>query len=236
MQAGTSWIYMVWQTVMPLVAWCDGLMSRGHRSWRSFRECEGYSRLPSHRGCALPWPLHGGGLHDGWPWTCRSWPLDGRHGACSYRSGKSFCPPCQNANLLGCWLLWRLLSSCQRKSGTVLVIHFESEIDRLVYHLYEVKQYLSPFLFDSCLDVTFSPWFPGYGNKVASRWVHEKIIDEIWPYSVLCNRLPPVIDANPKFHKLYQMYIFVAWWLNIHLRKFSKQLKCASIFNSIFDS
>ena len=30
-----------------------------------------------------------------------------------------------------------------RKSGTVLVIHFESEIDRLVYHLYEVKQYLS---------------------------------------------------------------------------------------------
>ena len=28
----------------------------------------------------------------------------------------------------------------QKKSGTVLVIHFESEIDRLVYHLYEVKQ------------------------------------------------------------------------------------------------
>ena len=27
-----------------------------------------------------------------------------------------------------------------RKSGTVLVTHFESEIDRLVYHLYEVKQ------------------------------------------------------------------------------------------------
>ena len=26
-----------------------------------------------------------------------------------------------------------------RKSGTGLVIHFESEIDRLVYHLYEVK-------------------------------------------------------------------------------------------------
>jgi len=27
---------------------------------------------------------------------------------------------------------------------------------------------------------------------------------------LIAYRLPPVIDANPKFHKLYQMYIFVA--------------------------